>query len=428
MRIHWSKVLSAVTSLALVAGGVGAVTQASSAASKTTITFWNEMTGPYKPVVTDEIKAFEKLHPNIVVQDITIPNDAALRPKLLAAVVGGDPPTLSQMNPPWATGFIQNHQLVNLTTYIHGKNGLTAKDLKDFYPSMMAGGRWPDGNQYLMPFNLSAAIMFFDKNQFQAAGIKAPPTTWAQWSQDLKKLSTKGRHAFAITLVHAYPFLAFFYQAGGHFVGKNNMPNPAAFAPNGAGTRALALWTQEVKSGEAILTQGYASQTDFANGTSSVLVGTSAFAPYLVQAVAGKFTIGVAPLPAGVKKATSLFGGYLGMFAQASTAQKNAAWLFIKYLTSVPGNILWLEKTQGYLPVRESTARYARKYLAEHEAQRVALEVLPTARPESKPLWWSEFSNKILINAIDSALLGRATPAQAMKTAYQQALAVAKGH
>lgn len=77
---------------------------------------------------------------------------------------------------------------------------------------------------------------------------------------------------------------------------------------------ALTLWSNMVKNGSAVLTQGYASQTDFANGTSSILIGTTGFYPYLDQAAASKFPIGEASLPADNVSATSLFGGYLGMF------------------------------------------------------------------------------------------------------------------
>ncbi|MCL5972514.1 MAG: extracellular solute-binding protein, partial [Firmicutes bacterium] len=159
----------------LLLAGCGQATPKASAPTSlkgpVTITFWNEMTGPYQPVVTAEINAFHKLHPNVTVQDVVVSNDAALRPKLFSAIVAGDPPTVSEMNPPWATGFISSHALVPLSTFIRGPQGLSSAQLNDFYPSMLNGGKWPDGTQYLMPFNLSANIMFYNKTAFQAAGI-----------------------------------------------------------------------------------------------------------------------------------------------------------------------------------------------------------------------------------------------------------------
>ncbi len=416
--------LVAVGSLLLA--GCGQATPKASAPTSlkgpVTITFWNEMTGPYQPVVTAEINAFHKLHPNVTVQDVVVSNDAALRPKLFSAIVAGDPPTVSEMNPPWATGFISSHALVPLSTFIRGPQGLSSAQLHDFYPSMLNGGKWPDGTQYLVPFNLSANIMFYNKTAFQAAGITHFPTTWTGFYNDALKLSTNGRKAFAITLVHSYPFLAFFYEAGGHFVGPKGQPNAAAFAPNGPAVKALTLWTNMVDHNAAVLTSGYASDTLFGNGSSLILEATSAASPYLKQAAAGRFTIGTAPMPSDLTSATALFGGYLGIFSKATPAQQLAAWEFVKFLTSTQGTVLWAEHSQGYLPVRKSAKDLMTSYLSAHPAQATALAALSDAKPEDKPAWWSQFSNQILINAIDAALLHKMSPAAAMHQAYQQVI------
>lgn len=416
----------AVLSTALAACGGSTPTTGAQVNAKApvTITFWNEMTGPYEAAITKEITAFNKIYPNVTVNDVVVPNDAALRPKLFSAIVAGNPPTVSQMNPPWATGFISSHALVPISSFFKGKDGLTAQQLKDYYSTMLAGGKWPDGKQYLMPFNLSANIMFYNKTAFMAAGINHFPTTWTGFANDAAKLSTHGHEAFAITLVHSYPFLAFFYEAGGHFVLSNGEPNPAAFSANGPAVQALTLWTHMVQNHSAVLTQGYASDTLFGNGTSDILEATSAASPYLRQAAAGRFTIGVAPMPSDVTSATALFGGYLGIFSKASPAQRLAAWEFVKFLTSTQGSVVWAENTQGYLPVRKSSAQQMSGFLAQHPAQAMSLKVLPVAKAEDKPAWWSQFSNQILINAIDEALLGKMTPAQAIHKAYQQVIQV----
>ncbi len=429
---NWSlgkKMFLAASGAALMAttlagcGSSAAPTPVAPSNKPVTITFWNEMTGPYEIALSSEISQFHKLHPNITVQDTVVPNDAALEPKLLTAIVAQDPPTLSQVNPPWATGFIQTGSLVNLSPLINGPQGFS---LSAYYPNMLKAGTWPNGNQYLMPFNLGAAIMYYNKTQFQQAGITSTPTTWQQFALDTAKLSTNGRQAFAITLVHTYPWLAFFYQAGGNFVNSKGMPNAAAFAPNGPGVKALTLWGNMIKNGSAVLTHGYASQTDFADGTSSILIGTTGFYPYLQQAVAGKFPIGMAPLPGDVKQATSLFGGYLGIFSKSTPAQQAAAFAFVKYLTSKAGTLYWMEHSEGYLPVRSDVEQEAASFLATHPAQAVSLSVLPYAKMSPKVAWWDEFSHEVLMNAIVSVLINKATPVQAMQQAYQQAKVLAQ--
>ncbi|MDA8206049.1 MAG: ABC transporter substrate-binding protein [Thermaerobacter sp.] len=386
---------------------------------KVTITFWNEMTGPYEVALNRIMATFGKTHPNIHIEDVVVPNDAALEPKLLAAIVSGTPPTISQMNPNWAAGFVKTGSLVNLNPFIHSKAGFSTQP---YFKTLLSAGQF-NGGQYAMPFNVSASVMYYNKIQFRQAGIKAPPKTWAEFARDAKKLSTHGRHAFAITLVHSYPFRAFVVEAGGGFILPSGKPNPSVFGAKGAGVKALTLWSNMVKNGSAILTQGYGSQTDFANGTSSILEGTSAFYPYLAQAVGHKFPIGIAPMPGDVKQGTAAFGGYLGIFSKASPAQKKAAEEFVKFLTSRVGQTIWMQDSQGYLPVRDDVAKVpsAKKFLATHPAQQVALSQLGIAVMSPKVGWWNQFSNQYLINDITAVLDKKITPVQAMREAYHQA-------
>lgn len=398
---------------------VSAASRPAAAPPKVTITFWNEMTGPYQVALNRVMAAFGKTHKYIHIQDVVVPNDATLQPKLLASLVGGNPPTISQMNPNWAAGFVKTGSLVNLSPFIHSRAGFS---LKPYYKHLLNAGTF-NGGQYAMPFNVSAAVMYYNAAQFRQAGIQSAPKTWTEFAQDAKKLSTHGRHAFAITMVHTYPFRAFVEQAGGSFAKPNLQPNPSVFGPKGAAVKALTLWSNMVKNGSAILTQGYGSQTDFANGTSSILEGTSAFYPYLAQAVGHKFPIGVAPLPGNVNDDTASFGGYLGVFNKSTPAQKKAAEEFIKFLTSREGQIIWMQDSQGYLPVRGDvqTVPSAKKFLATHPAQRVALSVLGRAPMSPKASWWAQFSSEDLTNDITAVLDHKMTPVQAMRTAYQQA-------
>lgn len=139
-----------------------------------------------------------------------------------------------------------------------------------------------------------------------------------------------------------------------------------------------------------------------------------------------KFTIAEAPLPGNVKQATSLFGGYLGMFSKASRAQQQAGFAFIKYLTSKAGQTYWMEHSEGYLPVRSDVAAEATQFLSTHPAQQVSLSVLNTAIAEPKVAWWDQFSHEVLLNAIIAVLLNKETPVQAMHSAYQQTVSLAQ--
>ncbi len=416
--------VAAMGAMLAACGGSGAAPKPkTTAGQKVTITFWNEMTGPYQVALNGVIAAFETQNPQITVDSVVVPNDAALQPKLLTAVVGHDLPTISQLNPYWGPEFISTKSLVNLTPDISKASNF---GLGEFYGRLLAAGRWPGNKQYLLPFNVSDCEMFYNQSAFQAAGITSPPATWSAFAADAAKLSTGSHHAFAITLVHSYPWRAFFNEAGGQFATASGQPNRSAFAPGGAGVAAMSFWQQLVNKGQAVLTQGYASQTDFANGTSSILVGTSAFYPYLVPAVAGKFKIGIAPMPSGKITSTSVFGGYLGMFSQASPAQQAAGFKFIQYLTSKQGQLYWMEHSNGYLPVRADAAAAGKSFLATHPAQETALKSLADATPEPQYAWYDQFDIQDLIPGIQAVLIGKSSPTAEMSALYGDAKSLAK--
>ena len=401
----------------------GSTSVAPPSSSKVTITFWNEMTGPYETALAGEIKAFEAKYPNITVKDVVIPNDAALEPKLLAGIVGHSLPTLSQLNPQWGSHFTATKTIVNLTPYI---DKATNFGLSQFYPQMLRPGTWPGNKQYMVPFNLSDALVYYNKTAFAKAGINQAPTTWAEFAKDAKIMSEGKRHAFAVTLLHSYPWRAFFYAAGGQLADSSGQPSKSALSSSGAAGSALSLWADMAKNGSAIFTQGYASQTDFTNETSSILVGTSAFYPYVAESVGKKFQIGIAPIPRLAKQATALFGGYLAMFDQASTAQQDAGFTFIQYLTSEQGQVYWLEHSQGYLPVRRDAAAAAAGFLRAHPAQSAALAQVPTAEPAPNYSWYDNFDLHTLIPTIESVLLGRASGPAAASGLYSAAVSDAK--
>lgn len=426
--MKWKKLgiagLAALSVLGLAACSSGQTSSAPQGGSsgtqpKVTITFWNEMTGPYETALAKVIANFETKNPNITVKNVVIPNDAALEPKLLAGIVGRSLPTISQLDPQWGSHFIDTNTIVDLTKNIVATPNF---GLDQFYPSMLKPGQWPGNKQYMLPFNISNSILIYNKTAFDQAGITSPPVTWSDFSADAAKLSTGNKHAFAVTLIHSYPWRAFFQSAGGNLANASGDPSKKDLSANGAAGKALALWETMAKNGSAILTQGYASQTDFANETSSILVGSSAFYPYITKAVGNKFDIGVAKMPSDKVPGTSADGGYLAMFSQATADQKAAGFKFITYLTSEAGQESWLKNSAGYLAVRKDAVAASSEFLKTHPAQAVALSQVSNAAPAPNYGWYDEFNQHTLIPAIQSVLLGKATANQAADGLYAAAV------
>ncbi len=115
-------------------------------------------------------------------------------------------------------------------------------------------------------------------------------------------------------------------------------------------------------------TANYQDQTDFDTGKSVFDVGTIAGLPYYISGAKQGVGVGVAPFPAGPKhQATELYGAPLIMFNKATAAEKQAGWLFMKFISQPEQTAYWSEQT-GYMPVRQSAVKADEELLRQEPA------------------------------------------------------------
>ena len=67
-------------------------------------------------------------------------------------------------------------------------------DFADYLPPVRGYYQTADGRQMSMPFNSSTAVMFYNKDMFQRAGLdpNAPPKTWQEVEAAARKLKAAG--------------------------------------------------------------------------------------------------------------------------------------------------------------------------------------------------------------------------------------------
>jgi raffinose/stachyose/melibiose transport system substrate-binding protein len=175
-----------VAAAALMLAGTFYAAAPASASSKVTLTLWqNYGTEQNAVATTNLIKAFEKLHPNIVINDVAQPGTNYFQ-LLQSSAISGNGPDLAVM---W-TGIYDlqySDLLVNL------KGNVPAADL-----AKMEGLTWeapnfnPNLGVYVMPLETQFYIGFYNKKLFKEAGITTVPTDWTQLFADCKALKAKG--------------------------------------------------------------------------------------------------------------------------------------------------------------------------------------------------------------------------------------------
>jgi sn-glycerol 3-phosphate transport system substrate-binding protein len=139
-----------------------------------------------------------------------------------------------------------------------------------------------------------------------------------------------------------------------------------------------------------------------------------------------KFKFGTAFLPGNKRMGAPTGGGNFYISADIPKERQQAAWSFIKFATDAERLAQWNIDT-GYVAPRKSSfsTTIMKNYWAKVPQARVAFDQIPFAKPElttydASRMW------RILNDNIQSAIVGDATPAQAMKNAQKQAEDVLK--
>src|SRR5271156_5163899 len=170
----------------LVLAGTFYASGPASASSKTTLTLWQNYGTEQNAVATKNlIAAFEKLHPNIVINDVAQPGTNYFQ-LLQSSAISGNGPDLAVM---W-TGI---YDLQYSSLLVNLKGNVPSADL-----SKMEGLQWEAPNfdtslgTYVMPLETQFYIGFYNKKLFKEAGITSVPTDWTQLFADCKLLKAKG--------------------------------------------------------------------------------------------------------------------------------------------------------------------------------------------------------------------------------------------
>jgi ABC-type glycerol-3-phosphate transport system substrate-binding protein len=116
-------------------------------------------------------------------------------------------------------------------------------------------------------------------------------------------------------------------------------------------------------------------------------------------------------------------GTNIVIFSKASSAERAAAWSYMKFLTEPRQTAYWAEET-GYLPVTKEALPTMKKYIATHPYQQIAAQALQVARGNPAYGWWTE-AEGYLTTAMQQVLEGGGDPAHALATAQSKAMAAA---
>ncbi|MBU0493682.1 MAG: ABC transporter substrate-binding protein [Chloroflexi bacterium] len=224
-----------------------------------------------------------------------------------------------------------------------------------------------DGKLYSMPFNTSNPVLYYNKTLFKEAGLdpEKAPRTWAEVAEYSRKLTKKDASGKVTQYGSAFAFYGWFVEQfiavqGGYYVnnenGRQDRATEAAF--NGPEGVALLEWWKGMID-EGICANLGRSTADtkkaFDSGVAAMTLDSTAGLRDRIDAAEGKFEVGVGFLPradeADYGKAGTIIGGAcLWILNLRPTEEQEAAWKFVKFMSSAQSQAYWHINT-GYYPI-----------------------------------------------------------------------------
>lgn len=340
-------------SIALIAGcgagqkGTGSSTpeNASEGTSKEppiTISYglWDKSLQPIYRKIADE---FEKAHSNITVNvDVSPWNEYWT--KLEAAATGGTLPDVFWMNGPNIVRYAEANILMPIDDRL-------AKDNVDMtnYPQSLVKLYTVEGKNYTMPLFWDTAALWYNKEIFDNAGVPYPDDTWdfEKLKEVAAQLTDKSKDIYGIAakMHNQGVYYNTILQAGGFVISEDRKTSGFDKPETIEGIR---VWLDLINEG---LSPTFQQMTDvkpdelFQTGRIAMIYGGVWMYPVFSRDKYLKDKLGIAVMPKLKQRGAVLHG--VGCAISSETKNPDAAWAFVKFLSSKKANDIFAKSGAG---------------------------------------------------------------------------------
>ncbi|GGJ51628.1 ABC transporter substrate-binding protein [Virgibacillus salexigens] len=297
------------------------------------------------------VQEFNQEYPNIHVKLELTPYDQYFT-KLDAAATGGGLPDVFWMNGPNFVKYASNDMLEPINEYIEEDN----LDLSP-YPEGLLGLYQYEKTTYALPKDYDTVGLWYNKELFDKAGVSYPDETW-KW-EDLvdasQKLTNPDKDIYGVAAYIQDAQASYFNTilANNGYVISEDKKESGFDDPNTI--EGLQKYHDLIHKHEVSPTHAQMETTEAASMFESGKVAMLFQASYMIpQFKANEYTnanVDVALLPEMKKRANVIHG--LGNVIAKNSANKAAAWEFVKFLSSEKAATMQAES--GIIPAYEGT-------------------------------------------------------------------------
>ena len=372
-----------------------------------TINFWHHysaQSAENETLMNVLIPAFEAENPGIKVNAVSH-EWAELHDKVLVSAQSNSLPDVARCDIAWLPEFQQMGILTSLDEEMADFAETSAQLLDSAMSTTIVGG-----HNYALALNTNSKIVFYNKGMLEAAGVEVP-ATMDQWIEAITKLSGENANGQQVwgwnePALAGWNICPFIWSFGGALTNEDQ--TVATGYINGPQTvKAVETFAELVKanaiigfnSGDIPMTDGFGT-----NRYAMMLEG-----PWKSAELAGAYpdvAYGTAPIPAGEGGSISVLGGEdIAMF---NSANKDAAWKFMKFMTS---EFAETEMAKcGQIPVNKAALESETVKAADYAP---FIEAIQTAKARPTVAAWSEMDNGLTV-AMTAVVSGEKTAQEAM--------------
>ncbi|MGX1675876.1 extracellular solute-binding protein [Streptomyces sp. NPDC055400] len=187
---------------------------------RTVVEWWNiQTTQPSKRLWAEQAKAYEKAHPDVRIKLVTLENEA-FKSKLTALTSSNKLPDLFHT---WGGGVLKQQVDAGL---VEDLTDSVKPWIDDLVPVSKEAYQF-DGKLYAVPIDIGGVGFWYNKALFKKAGIAAPPTTWSDFLDTVKKLKSAGITPIALAGKDKWPGMYYWAYLAMRIAGVDGMQKAA---------------------------------------------------------------------------------------------------------------------------------------------------------------------------------------------------------
>ena len=298
------------------------------ALAKTTITFWD---GNWNEATFEKIEElWNEQHPDIEIEAEFLV-DNGMSDKYMLALQNGTSADVVSCALDWTTTFGNAGLLAPLDEFI-AKDGV---DVSMYVPGAINAST-TGGSLRALPFRSETYVLFYNKDLLAAAGYDKAPETWDEVKEIAAACTKDGVAGYGICGTnygnYSFQYITMLRCHGGTVL---NADNTASTLGTETALQVAQLYKDLAANAPASMLENdnVANRTLFAGGKIAMYLSGIYDVPEIIKANPDlNFACAMVPTANGAERSTILGGWSVGI-AECSE-EKEAAWEFVKFLTS----------------------------------------------------------------------------------------------